>query len=640
MSDTRRKAEELLRKHWSVETFRDGQWESIAAVLEGRDVLTIMPTGGGKSLCYQMSSLLMGGCTLVISPLVSLMEDQVSSLKARGIEASYINSTMPKRLIDRRLTDAEFGRYHLLYVTPERLSSELFEARVSRLDISLLAVDEAHCVSEWGHDFRPAYLEIGEARERFGAPPMMAVTATATPEVRRDISKQLGLERPRVVVKGFDRPNIVWSVFHDDDRRAKVRKITEKVEGTGLIYAGTRRQVEQWTRWLTRRGVSAVGYHGGLSGEDRVRAQRRWIEDDARIMVATNAFGMGIDKPDVRFVIHVALPGSIEAYYQEAGRAGRDGRGAHAILLVREGDEDLQQHLIETSHPGREDVQAVYDAVCSLAQVPMASQPDEPIAVNVAAVRKVTGLPPAAIRAAVSLLEQQEVWTIVHLRGRYGLIRFKESIEAIRGYADRLSNESLGDFIRTVLRTVYADAASRWYTLDIRLLERRTELSRERLMRGMKYLDERGLIAWHSPDPEALRIELESARSRSIPLDMESIDRGLERARANLERVMRYAWSPVCRRHFLLTYFGQGHPRRCGRCDECLGRHDGVSRSQVEERIDELLRQIDDGGTVEPWNQRTEEALRWLLDEGLVEIVDPVEGRYALTSEGVAQRSS
>jgi ATP-dependent DNA helicase RecQ len=613
---------------WGFDTFRDGQWEAIEALVEGRDALTIMPTGGGKSVCYQLSALLLDGCVLVVSPLVSLMEDQVASLNGRGIEAAYINSTLSRRVIDQRLTDAEYDRYELLYVTPERLTSELFTARADRLNVSLVAVDEAHCVSEWGHDFRPAYLEIADACAALGRPPILAVTATATPEVRDDISKQLELREPRVIVKGFDRPNLVWSVFHEADKATKVYDILEAVDGSGLIYAGTRRRVEQWKRRLEDRGITAAGYHAGMQDEARLEAQLRWVNDEVRVMVATNAFGMGIDKPDVRFVIHVALPGSVEAYYQEAGRAGRDGRTAYAVLLAQEGDEELQNYLIASSHPGREQIHAVYDTVCNLAQIPTGSQPDEPIPVNIRAVQKVTDLALATIRSAVDLLEREEVWTLLHLRGRYGLIRFRDSIEALRRYADQLTNASLAEFVRTVLRTVYADAASRWYMLDVGLLERRTDLPRERLLKGMNHLEERGLIAWYPPDPGTVRVQFLHPRTRSIPLEMEPIEKARERAEQKLQRVVRYAWSPVCRRRFLLGYFGQDHPRTCGRCDRCMDRHPTVSRKEVSPRVEYVFREIEADGFVTRWDQGTERALQWLIENGHVRAVDPVEGRY------------
>ncbi|MFB3131422.1 MAG: ATP-dependent DNA helicase RecQ, partial [Rhodothermales bacterium] len=340
-------AQAALRRFWGHPGFRPGQREVIEAVLAGRDVLAILPTGGGKSVCYQVPALLRDGLTLVVSPLIALMQDQVAQLDARGVKAAFINSTLAAREIEQRWTDAEFGRYRLLYVAPERLQSDIFLARAERLNVTLLAVDEAHCISEWGHHFRPSYLQIAQARVHLGDPPTIAVTATATPEVRRDIVEHLALRDPEVIVKGFDRPNLVWSIFRAENKREKVLDVLRGVPGSGLLYAATRRAVEDWAGWLAQQGETVMAYHGGLAHEVREKAQHAWIESRVRLVVATNAFGMGIDKPDVRSVIHLDVPASLEAYYQEAGRAGRDGHPADCILLWQKRDAGLLAHFVE-----------------------------------------------------------------------------------------------------------------------------------------------------------------------------------------------------------------------------------------------------------------------------------------------------
>lgn len=631
-----KKAEQVLEKYWGHKQFRNGQWGAIQALLEGQDVVTILPTGGGKSLCYQLPALLVEGMALVISPLVSLMQDQVSALNKCGIKAAFINSSLSRRKIDQRWTDAEYGRYDLLYVAPERLDSELFKARAERLKIAFLAVDEAHCVSEWGHDFRPAYLKIGEVRSTIGDPPVIALTATATPEARKDVTEQLALKTPYLAIKGFDRPNIVWSVFHDENKRTKVLEVLQQVQGSGIIYVTTRRQAKDWCRFLTAQEVSASAYHGGMTLEDREKSQDRWVAGKVRMMVATNAFGMGIDKPDVRTVIHVGLPASVEAYYQEAGRAGRDGQKAYAVLLVREGDEQIQEHLIATSHPSRKEILGVYDALCNVAQVPTGVQPEEPIPVNTKAIRKITGLSRGAIRTAVSVLEEEEVWETVQLDGRYGLIRFRGSIEAIRSYANRSTNPALARFVRTVLRTVYADAASKWYKLDVRLLEQRAELSRKRLVKGMTYLAESGLIAWYPPDPEAVRVVFQQPRTKSVPLDMESLEAGLQQARRKLKRIMRYAWTPTCRRHFLLSYFGQEGASTCGSCDHCMKRHESSVITLKKKKQRQVLKLLDEGKPLKQPPADREKILRQLLQAELITLAEPVEGTVTLAKKGKA----
>jgi ATP-dependent DNA helicase RecQ len=633
-------ARATMERHWGYPSFRPGQDEIIEAVLRGRDVLGVLPTGGGKSLCYQVPAVLTEGFVLVISPLIALMQDQVAGLRAHGIEATFINSTLRHHEIDRRLTDAEHGRFDLVYVAPERLTNDLFQARAPRLDVSLMAVDEAHCVSEWGHHFRPDYRHIPEARSLLDDPPTLAVTATATPDVRRDVVTLLDVEDPVEVVRGFDRPNIVWSVFRTDHKRSKVRDVVAAVPGTGILYAATRRAVEQWTAWLQREGHAAAGYHGGMDTEDRTTVQQAWIDDEARIMVATNAFGMGIDKPDVRFVIHVDLPSSLEAYYQEAGRAGRDGDTAYAVLLFQPPDAETQEALIEMAHPSAAEVRAVYDAVCNAGQVPVGSEPDGPVVVNPEVVVKITGLSRGKVRTAVDLLERQDAWTVLPQRKHYGLIRFARPARTVRSYASSVDNRALGRFVRTLLRTVHADAFGDWWRIDLRLLERRTDLERERLLRGLQYLATRDLIDWRPPGT-ALEINLAFPRAQKLPVDGHVVQSARQRAETRLRYMLRYARSVTCRRQALLTYFGEASPEQCGSCDVCLGRHrlDAITPAD-EPVLRQILRAINAGRPRAEWvdatdrpRYRVEQLLAWLVEEGYVESDDPLSGMYSVTDK-------
>lgn len=644
-------ARRVLKNRWGYPSFRPGQGEIIESVLNGRDVLGVLPTGGGKSLCYQLPSLLLDGFALVISPLISLMQDQVAGLRARGVEAAFINSTLPFHEVDQRWTDAEHGRYDLIYVAPERLQSDFFQARAERLNVDVLAVDEAHCVSEWGHHFRPAYREIADARERLGRPTTLAVTATATPEVRRDVMELLELDDPREVVRGFDRPNLLWSVFRTENKQKKVRDVAEAVEGTGIVYASTRRSVETWAEFLQNAGHAARPYHGGMDADRRERVQNAWVDDDIRVIVATNAFGMGIDKPDVRFVIHVDLPASIEAYYQEAGRAGRDGETAYAVLLFQPPDADTQEALIEASHPSAEEVRQVYDAVCNVGQVPLGAEPDGPIAVNVDAVLKITGFSVGKVRTAIELLERQDAWRVLPQRSHKGQIRFVQPANQVRRYAERLDNRALAGFVRTLLRTVHADAFSDWWRMDLRLLERRLDLERERLLKGLKYLEARGLIRWRAPG-DAVQVELQFPRSRRLPVEDRHVQIARERAENRLQYMLRYARSVTCRRRFLLTYFGETYGERCGSCDVCVGRH----RPQVITPDDEttlraILRGVaadrprddwfaageENDGTEEsdgvPRTYRVDALVDWLIDRGYLRLDDPLQGTLDVTDK-------
>lgn len=631
----------VLQRTWGHPDFRPGQWEVIKTVLEGRDLLAILPTGGGKSICYQIPALMSEGTTFVISPLIALMQDQVAGLRARGVEATFINSTLSSREIDRRWTDAEHGKYKLVYLAPERLQSEMFVARSGRLRVSLLAVDEAHCISEWGHNFRPAYLEIARARKDFGDPLTAAVTATATPRVREDIIKHLSLRDPAVIVRGFDRPNLVWSVFRTENKRKKVLDVIRNVPGSGVIYSATRRGVEDWSEWLRDQGASTASYHGGMQAAVREVMQEAWIEAEKRVMVATNAFGMGIDKPDVRFVLHVDLPGTLEGYYQEAGRGGRDGKTAYAVLLYHTGDEQTPRALIDDSHPTAKEVRRIYETACDLAQVAVGSRPDDPVVIRAEAIAQVRECSAAKVRTAVELLQRQGAWSVLPIRKHFGLIRFTQPADHVRAYAARLTNESLGTFVEDLLRIVHADAFSTWWELDMRSLEKRTGIDRARLLRGLDFLREHQLFDWQAPE-RSLRLQFLEARSSRIPVDGRRVRQSRERAEAQLEDMIRYARSTSCRRQFLLTYFGEGAPDRCESCDVCVGRHDPVVVTDSDEPIlQRILESISTGRPREEWSgrpgvppYRLERLLGWLMQEGYLTASGPMRAELELTPRG------
>jgi len=359
-------AREVLQRHWGYPDFRRGQDQAVANVLSGGDSLTIMPTGGGKSLCYQVPALVLPGLTVVVSPLISLMKDQVDTLEAAGLPATLINSSISPSEIDARLAAAERGEVKLLYVAPERFDGDRFVQRLARLPVSLFAVDEAHCVSEWGHDFRPSYLRLGRVRAAIGNPPIAALTATATEEVRRDIVRQLGLHEPRTLVAGFDRRNLVWHVLkakNDSEKDRLLLKLLRGREGSAVVYASSRKNVDALTALLRGAGLSAVGYHAGLPPADRKAIQDRFMSGAAPVVVATNAFGMGIDKPDVRIVVHYNMPGNLEAYYQEAGRAGRDGGPADCVLLHAYPDRFIHDFFLENANPPRAAVEGLLEAL-------------------------------------------------------------------------------------------------------------------------------------------------------------------------------------------------------------------------------------------------------------------------------------
>ncbi|MDQ7039768.1 MAG: ATP-dependent DNA helicase RecQ [Rhodothermus sp.] len=568
-------ARTLLRRYWQHENFRPGQWEIIEAVLQGQDVLAVLPTGSGKSICYQLPALMQEGLTLVVSPLIALIEDQVARLRARGIAAAFLHSHLTPHMAEQCWIDAEHGAYRLLYVTPEQLTSARFEARAARLRVTLLTVDEAHCVSEWGPQFRPAYLQLPEARQRLGHPPLLALTATAAPRVRQDIVAKLALRTPRIVVHGFDRPNLVWSVFETTDKVARVRAVLRGVPGPGILYCATRRSAERWTETLRQLGTEAVCYHGGLPAADRTAAQRTWCEGRARMIVATSAFGMGIDRPDVRFVIHVELPPSLEAYYQEAGRAGRDGQKAYAVLLFQEQDITLQQQLLTQNYPERDIVARIYEVACSLAQVPVGVRPSHPILFDAERIARIAGVPIGAVRHTLELLTRQEIWEPIWLPPHAALIRMKGTPATFRRFAAETNNPRLARFVEALLRALPAEAFTTWWPVSLRRLRRHTGLPPTRLLRGLDFLRERALLDWLTTDRARL-LRLKIARPQRPAIDDRLLRQARAQAQARLEALVRYARAQTCRRHFLLTYFGESTAERCNRCDVCL-RHHGPS---------------------------------------------------------------
>jgi ATP-dependent DNA helicase RecQ len=355
-----------LRRHFGFADFRDGQQEVIGSILDGKDAVVVMPTGSGKSLCYQLPAMILEGATLVVSPLIALMKDQVDALTARGLPATFINSSIPEHEQRARIESLRRREHKLVYVAPERFRSARFTAALQSISISLFAVDEAHCISTWGHDFRPDYLRLKSVIQSLGRVQTLALTATATPYVRSDIIQQLGLINPQTFVRGFDRPNLSIDVVHTQTEQEKVmriKRLAQTCDGSGIVYATTRKAVEQVGRDLKGHGLSVATYHAGMPDAVRVAAQEEFMAGRKQMIVATNAFGMGIDKPDIRFVAHYQMPGSIEAYYQEIGRAGRDGLPSTCLLLFNYADKNTHDFFIEGSYPDMALIKDVYDAL-------------------------------------------------------------------------------------------------------------------------------------------------------------------------------------------------------------------------------------------------------------------------------------
>ncbi len=577
-------AQELMERVFGFREFRPGQEAILEAIFSGEEVLVVMPTGGGKSLCYQLPALLLPGVTLVISPLIALMKDQVDSLRVFEVPAISVNSLMSIGEQEEALRKIAEGSYKLIYASPERLRNTPFLRALKRNALSLVAVDEAHCISVWGHDFRPDYLKIGQALDWLGRPQTIALTATATDRVREDILSQLKLRAPKCFITGFDRKNLFFEVIQVKRSKEKVSYLAERLEGLrggAIIYAGTRKAVESIVRSLDQAGTEALGYHAGLEEEERSRIQEAFMEGQANIVVATNAFGMGIDRSDIRLIMHYHFPGSIEAYYQECGRAGRDGAPSTCLLLFSPSDRRLQEFFIEMNYPDREVILSVYQALLQ--------RPEDPIWLTYREIGHLCN-PPIEEMAISSSLKILEEAGVVHRLHRYEnlaeLYLKQRPREILSGITKRSSS-------KTTLFEFLCDHYTEEELLEgIQFLPdeliQKARLSRETFRRVMAEMEEHGEGTYIPPfRGRGVRLLSRMVPSQ-IPIDFEILRLRKAHQLEKLNRMIDYGTLNRCRRAFLLQYFGEYYPpQNCGGCDHC--ENTKIKRVSDEEGDDPLL---------------------------------------------------
>lgn len=569
-----------LRERFGLERFRPGQREVIEQTLAGRDVLCVMPTGGGKSLCYQLPALLLDGFTLVVSPLIALMKDQVDALAARGISAALINSTLDPAEQADRIRGLEAGRYKIVYVAPERFRSSRFQETMRRAKPSLLAVDEAHCISEWGHDFRPDYTKLGPARIAMGGPPCIALTATATDQVRADIAGQLGLATPKIFVTGFDRPNLAYSVLAtggDDAKHALWEKLFNSQPGAAIIYASSRAKCETIAAELASRlKLRAVVYHAGLSKEERHKAQELFMSGAVSAVVATNAFGMGVDKPDIRSVIHFNMPGTLEAYYQEAGRAGRDGKPAQCVLMHAYADRRIQEYFIENAYPDPYVIEAVYDL--------LRQERTDPIELTQMEIKDRLNLKigEQAVGSALKILESAAAIERFRPWENKAIVRL--NIDADEGsLVDRLSDRA--DTRRRTLLAIEAIVGGRlgepvYFRPDD--AADRAGVDRAAFNRAMSRLAAELPLDYVPPfRGNAIRVIQPKKSARDLAIDYAQLETRKSEEYKKLDLMAGFANTRKCRRGYLLSYFGEhsAQAAKCRACDNC-GIDMGVSPAQ------------------------------------------------------------
>jgi ATP-dependent DNA helicase RecQ len=562
-----------LERYFGFGAFRAGQRQAILSALQGRDTLVVMPTGGGKSLCYQVPALVLPGLALVVSPLIALMLDQVRALTKRGVAVALVNSTLTGDEIGERLRQAEAGKLDLLYVAPERFASPVFRRALRNMNVGLVAIDEAHCVSQWGHDFRPSYLKLRDTWSEIGGPPLMALTATATPEVRRDIIAELDLRAPRVIVRGFDRPNLRWTVHRHEKLAEKGDVLISLLDGgteTAVVYASTRKMVEAASELLRGAGIDAAAYHAGLPKEQRIRVQDQWTCGQLPVVVATNAFGMGIDKENVRRVIHFQIPGSLEAYYQEAGRAGRDGEPAECVLLHSYRDRFIHEFFIRTAYPPPKIVRATYralqDAVRSLggpatpaqfAHRVRGAKSDREVGSALRILRDAGVVEDTAARASCSIrwiaspAQLQEL-----LASEVGLADYRPEVGSVLAGLARMSAYGERRHLRVSRREV-----ARWTAGDFGAAGAALDELQRACILGWR---DEGLRTGYVP--EDLNLD-----SGELPVDWAQLAARRTLEMQKLRRMEGYAFQGGCRRRYLLRYFGEHLGRsRCGGCDRCV----------------------------------------------------------------------
>ncbi|TFH26677.1 MAG: RecQ family ATP-dependent DNA helicase [Bacteroidia bacterium] len=622
----REEIHQILSRFWGHKEFRPLQEEIILSVLSGKDTLALMPTGGGKSITFQVSAMAMEGICIVITPLIALMKDQVDKLHQRKIKAIAIHSGMTGYEIDVALNNCVYGDFKFLYMSPERIATQLFSTRVRDMNVNLLAVDEAHCISQWGYDFRPSYLEIGALREILEDVPVLGLTATATPEVCEDIQERLSFSQKNLMQKSFNRENLDYLVVHTEDKMRELIRLAHELKGCGIVYVRSRKKCQELAKLLMENKISANYYHAGLKQGLRNERQQQWSGNQFRVMVATNAFGMGIDKPDVRFVIHMDLPDGPEAYFQEAGRAGRDEEHSRAILLYGPADKPRAEQRIATNFPGIPIVREVYKALCNYLQIPHGSGRGQQYDFEFGEFLHRYRFSAMVAHSSLQILAREGYLVLTEAFHNPSRIKFRVERDGL--YSFQVKHGDFDGFIKLLLRS-YSGLFSQFVRIDESLLARRSGLPLPKVYSYLKALSTRHIIHY-IPRKEipVLTFLEERLDDKNLMISPERYNFRKERYEKRIGEILRYASSEtICRNQFLLSYFGQLDTPRCGRCDVCRkGETLQPGSDEFKALLETLAARLGEGPMVldellESTGIEARKALRvieWLVEQGRV----------------------
>lgn len=584
----------ILLKYWGYSAFRPMQEEIIRSVAGGHDTLGLMPTGGGKSVTFQVPALAREGICIVVTPLIALMRDQVEQLKQKGIKALAVYSGMTRREIDIALDNAVYGDFKFLYCSPERLGTDIFRSRVEKMPVSFIVVDEAHCISQWGYDFRPSYLRIAELRDILPDAPILALTATATPKVAEDIMEKLRFREKNILRMSFERKNLVYLVRQVENKQEYLLRIAKNIQGSGIIYVRNRKRTREIADYLIHQGISADYYHAGLSNQLRTEKEMLWKQGKIRIIVATNAFGMGIDKPDVRFVIHFDLPDSPEAYFQEAGRAGRDGKKAWAILLFHPSDKANATKRIPVNFPELETIRRVYTALGNYFQVPVGGAKGQAFDFDLFDFCRRYQLHSLVAYNALKVLEQEGYIELTDDLNMPSQLHFL--VERDDLYKFQVANEAFDSFIKLILRS-YSGLFTQYVAIDENLLASRAKMTREDVYQYLLKLQQQKILHYipRRTNPVIVFTE-ERLEDKALFISTSNYEARKARYIERLDAMITYAeGKTTCRSVFLLNYFGEKDVERCGQCDVCERRNAiGLSNyefNSISQTVKEKLEQ-------------------------------------------------